>query len=493
LTVKKILSRVLAVAGKLLDPRRPRRMFLALWTGLALVRLPYLIALWPGVVTYDSVEQLNQAAGLIPFSNHHPLLHTLIIKVFYDLGKVLGSVSLGIGLYSLCQTLALTAVFAFALARLRAWGCGRWTFGLSLAFFALYDVHGYFGVTLWKDVLFSAALLALTVCVLEVLLLREHGLSQSRWVWVLFTLSALAVMLLRNNGLYVVALSLLVWLLSLRGLRKRIALVAGICVIVFGLWQSAVFPALNVAPGSVSEALSVPLQQLARIARDHPEGIDEQARAVIAGLFGKATPEALGKRYDPRLSNPVKDEFDDAWFASAAHKKEFVSVWMRLIARYPWTATQAFFAGNYGYFWPGASYWVTSTRIYPNEVGLAPRPRDLVIAPPAVRYLSKTPDYSLQHHTWRYYLSPRTLPVLSLIYRPATAFWALVAAAIAVLRRRRTSLLTAFLPVGILWLTCLASPVFDEYRYAYGLFLCVPVLLWLGFGKSFRTKEKELA
>ena len=43
-----------------------------------------------------------------------------------------------------------------------------------------------------------------------------------------------------------------------------------------------------------------------------------------------------------------------------------------------------------------------------------------------------------------------------------------------------------YLPIFVLWLTCIASPVFCEYRYAYPIF--TSILLYISLNV---TKENE--
>ena len=42
---------------------------------------------FPGIFGYDIDQQTWQITGSVPWNNHHPVLHTLIWKVFYDLEK----------------------------------------------------------------------------------------------------------------------------------------------------------------------------------------------------------------------------------------------------------------------------------------------------------------------------------------------------------------------------------------------------------------------
>lgn len=51
--------------------------------------LPYFLYQYPGIMTPDSINQFEQVLHIIPYSNHHPWLHTLFIGIFYNLGYAL--------------------------------------------------------------------------------------------------------------------------------------------------------------------------------------------------------------------------------------------------------------------------------------------------------------------------------------------------------------------------------------------------------------------
>lgn len=53
-----------------------------LYCLLVLCWLPYLLALYPGVVLPDSLSSVAQSMGDVPISNHHPVLFTLLVKLF---------------------------------------------------------------------------------------------------------------------------------------------------------------------------------------------------------------------------------------------------------------------------------------------------------------------------------------------------------------------------------------------------------------------------
>ncbi|MBR1555744.1 MAG: hypothetical protein IJ644_10215, partial [Oscillospiraceae bacterium] len=65
---------------------------LIFWGSVGLMFLcwfPYFLYLYPAEVTADSISELNQAEGNEALSNHHPLAHTFMIKIFFDLGNFL--------------------------------------------------------------------------------------------------------------------------------------------------------------------------------------------------------------------------------------------------------------------------------------------------------------------------------------------------------------------------------------------------------------------
>ena len=55
---------------------------------IVLCRLPWLLYSYPGILTPDSINQFEQVLGMVPFSNHHPWVHTMTISFWYHLGSL---------------------------------------------------------------------------------------------------------------------------------------------------------------------------------------------------------------------------------------------------------------------------------------------------------------------------------------------------------------------------------------------------------------------
>ena len=55
--------------------------------------------------------------------------------------------------------------------------------------------------------------------------------------------------------------------------------------------------------------------------------------------------------------------------------------------------------------------------------------------------------------------------------------------------KKKYKYLLVYLPTFILWLTLIASPAYCEYRYAYPIFLALPVYLGMNFIKEGNNED----
>ena len=77
-------------------------------------------------MTPDSLSQFSQATGLTAYSDHHPLLHTLLFEALYRIGFFLTrNVYMGIAAYTLFQMAVLAGVETFCLSVLSRLGATR--------------------------------------------------------------------------------------------------------------------------------------------------------------------------------------------------------------------------------------------------------------------------------------------------------------------------------------------------------------------------------
>ena len=68
------------------------------------------------------------------------------------------------------------------------------------------------------------------------------------------------------------------------------------------------------------------------------------------------------------------------------------------------------------------------------------------------------------------YIDKREIPLISMMFSVGFAFWIIVICLGYKIYQKEYKYILIYLPIFILWLTCIASPVFCEFRYAYPMF-----------------------
>ena len=127
--------------------------------------VPVFLAYYPSVFAYDAEGQLYQVIAQ-DYSTHHPLLHTLFLGGFFQLGgKVFGSYQTGMALHSLVQMMMMAAVFGYTLACLYRKGASRILRVMLFCFYGLFPTNSVLAVSTTKDVLFAALVLLYTMSV----------------------------------------------------------------------------------------------------------------------------------------------------------------------------------------------------------------------------------------------------------------------------------------------------------------------------------------
>ena len=228
------------------------------------------------------------------------------------------------------------------------------------------------------------------------------------------------------------------------------------CVVQF-LYANVLLPACNVPSGPFHEMLSVPFQQTARYVREYPEDITEEEYAVIDAILGM---EDLAERYDPNLSDPVKNACTD----DSSTVGPYLKIWLKQFLRHPLVYVEATMNNCYGFFHPNSReyiFWYTTISTNPDLVfdeieGLMP----LKIA---ARYL-----------VMLFESFPLTMPLGNSGCHVWLALYLLCKAR----ERRDKRILIPFASVLMSMLICMACPVFfiNGVRYALPIIYATPLL-----------------
>lgn len=463
-----------------LDRKQQAKVYGACILLVLLCWLPYLLICYPGSMATDGLRQLEQTFGTSPHTNHHPWFSTLLMTWIVERG---GSLERGVFLYVVFQSLVCAAAFGAMCGQIWVQSRSRLWTGLTLAFFALVPTWGAYAQMFIKDTLFYGTFAAFFLCV--VLFVQRKG--RCGWpVWAGMFFFGFVTSMLRNNGLYTVVPTVLLLTLAVRAKapgkadRQRTwlcrAAAAGMAVVIFGscgFWNKTLLPKWGVAPGSVREMLSLPFQQTARYARDYGEELTQEDIAVLDRVLDY---EVIAARYDPRVSDPVKNTYrgedDDL--------KDYFKVWLKCGLRHPDAYMEATLNSMFGYFLPGYRYGNAGGNYFymrESEQGI-----NMPFAhPDQVR--------GLDYYTRLWCVTPG----LMLLNVPGTFSWLLILCTAALLRKRKWTDLLVTLPVWLSLGICCISPVNGLVRYMLPIMAVTPLMLFYVRGVLREPERKDVS
>lgn len=458
-----VVTALFRLTGKLSVPSRARRapdkrIFAVMWGLIFLCWTPYLLTFYPAGIVGDGALTLEDAMTPgVPASNHWVVLYILTIRFFLWLGGLVKSdPHFGVFLYALAQSLVFSAVCAAVSYKLWKIGVPRWGAWGCAAMYAISGFFASYGMAVWKDGLFSAGVVCLAIQLWE--LPRDIG-----WKPCLkFALTALFLCFWRNNGIYVLVLCLIAAAVLLRRQAKRIV-VCGLAVLVAAMViQGPVYNALHIKKDSITESISVPLQQIAAVICSGTE-LSEEQQEVLYSILPR---EEWIDKYSPTLSDDIKGnaQIDREYLEN--HFGDFLKVWAQLLPANFGTYVQAYLMQMLGYWQPGVflgnyhDYWIGIQDVMDRGW-----------------HITDWPDVFLGH-SFAQLLGERTEYVPS-----GTAVWLMLLSAALLMgqgkSRRRMLVLAPFLASWAVIMV--AAPIAYAYRYILMIAIGLPILCVLPF------------
>ena len=329
--------------------------------------LPYILLLYPGVMWYDTSNQLlqwNHLPNLFTsgqLTDHHPVFDTAIFGLFVQFGNLLGSGDYGIFLYSLVQSAITACAMAYCLQYMRRIGATYRLVMASLLFICLFPIFPMYSSGMVKDSLFLPVFVLFAIQVAQVV--RGRGEAMVRPLpWTIFLITALLLSLTKKTGVYIVlAVGLLLLLAISNKARLRIVAVWAIAaVVMMVVLPKVVFPVANIQPGGKQEMLAIPFQQSARLMRDHGKELNQEQREAIQNVLG----ENVAERYLNISADPVKGFVWDS--NKDQYLKPYLKTWLEGLVQHPVTYVEAYVGVEYAWLaLPNASDKNIDQRLMP--------------------------------------------------------------------------------------------------------------------------------
>ena len=437
--------------------------FLACALLMLIVWSPIFLRYYPGIATPDSSSQIYQTVGIDKVTDHHPFAHTAIISVFINIGtKLFNSVETGIALYSIFSMCFLATCFSLVLNYLKQIKVPSIVRLVILLWYMFYPINAIYSITMWKDIIFAGIVPLLIIQYIRLIFDTENFLKNKLNIFLCILISVFTI-IIRHNGLYMILLSCPFVIIVLRKYWKKVVPLFLAIFIINSVYNFTIYNILKIPKVSIVEMLSIPLQQIARVEKYHRDELNEETMEKINKLFVK---ENIGDYYNPTLSDDVKWSVDEEYLSN--DKKEFISLWLQLLRPYFKDYVESFISNSYGYYYPEAKNWVYSEATMGEKLEIEQHP--IIKSDKISEYIGKT--------------SSRDNPVVSMLFSVGFIFWVIIVCLGYKIYKKEYKYILVYLPIGILWLTLIASPVFCEFRYAYPLFTTLPLLISLNFTKK---------
>lgn len=290
---------------------------------VGLVWLPfgiYLAGYFPGVMTFDSVDQWRQVVDG-RWVDNQPVLHTAIVWVGVQAG--------GPGLVALFQSVFLAAGLVRLGRSLVEFGADRRAVAVAVAACVLNPAVGLFSVCLWKDVPFTAAVLFMAAAVVRCAAADSHGAPggavRGAILWGLVAAG------LRQNGVAVSATTLAAVAILLPVVRRQAAFGTVGVLLFFGLTRAVAVPVLGLQPMPQIAGLGTVVHEIAAVVHHRPESVEAADWRTLERL---AAPAHWYGGYVCESSHPLQTaEFDAVALEELG--PAVVRVWSRLVRREP--------------------------------------------------------------------------------------------------------------------------------------------------------------
>lgn len=456
--------------------------------------LPYVIIFYPGVLMQDSTIQIKQFFGLeipegssnnsvnlidenVKITNHHPVLHTVILGSCVKIGKMLGNDNLGIFLYTIIQVVLLASALAYIIKFMKELKTNNYIRIFALLIFCFIPVFPFYAVEITKDVPFASLMIFYTIELYKII--KEYAdkkLSKKRVVLIIFI--SLMVCLLRNNGIYVILLSLPFAAISNKINRKNILFATLIVFVLYESFIKLLLPALKISNTGVREMLSVPFQQTARYVKEYGNEVTDEEREIIDKVLGYDT---LASRYVPERSDAVKDEYNKD--ATSEDLKNYFKVWFRQFFKHPNVYVEAFLNNYYGYFYLEGDIEKYTT-------GFIVNCDDDLTKTGKFNY-SYNDKFKGERNAVKHILNiSKKMPVIYWCTNIGLNTWILLIMLGYLIYKKKYKFIVFLLPSLVTLLVCCVSPVNAYFRYELPNIFAMPLIISI-FIDIIKDKEEE--
>ena len=439
--------------------------------------MPYFLRFFPGIMTPDSFNQMWQIEGLIPYSNNHPWIHTMLIKILYNLGYfITKSKNTGIAFYTFFQMVFVSLSFSYTVYILYKNNIKQWFVLLVWAFFFLMPFNAIYSITIWKDIIFSCSILLFSMFIWDQYY-NNYNWSMRRKI--IFCILSVIVCLFRSNGLIAYLVFLFILFFCYRDSFKKIKYPVIISLVIVLIVKNIVMPLFKISASEFVESISIPAQQVAYVIKSDGDISKNELREIkkIASIERLKKDKYRAISYNVSDSTKNNIRVHDKGHYLENNKMKFLKIWIDIGVKNPDKYIQAYVKQTSGYWYYNyGKYWIYRDKMKPghNINHFSIDFYQINLSPKIISYFI---DNGLKATSFVYYK----------IWSPAMSFYVILFSLYLSIYRKN-NILPYVLSISVLLTLLVATPLSCEFRYAYALFICFPPLFLISLCK---LKQKK--
>ena len=469
------------------------KYFAGCFGGIWLCWIPVWLAYYPVIMSYDfhrqSVEVVNSFSVS---STSQPLVHTLLIWCFRQLGLKIGSFQIAFALFALFQQMFLAAALGYSCVMIYRICKKRWVMIGTALFFGLFPLISIFACCTTKDVLFSAFFLFFLLFLLERFVFCQE--KNRRKLDVLVILSGVLMVLFRGNAWYALLPFVLLLPFFCERREKYRILMTGVVLLLLGKGALAgIQVVLGAGSAAETEKYGAMIQCMARVAHIHGAAMPEETRELLKLYI----PEECWDGYNPAIVDGIKTAIcqREGYLPRWENTTGMLSAWLRIGIKYPNEYLDALLEVTRGYW-----FWDDTSHAEMLGIGLEER---MGILYTYNSYEEVAFDGQLQHISKFPWLEEKLeeivsdnsyykYPVISNLFEPAFWAWALLLLVVFCLYDKKYRKLKILLYPLCYFATLLIGPT-AIIRYIYPILFSVPVLfIYVRYGKESQAERGRI-
>lgn len=282
-----------------------KKSFLIIFGAFLISYIPFFLYYYPGSFQYDAINALDQIVGNIPYKDHQPIIYTVFLSLFWNFGKVVfNNGNIGIALCTMVQMISTALVLSYVIYYMAKKNVPTKYRIITFIFLLINPIIPMYTVRIEKSIYFALLLTLVTIQIIEMITNKDEYFKE-KMHYVTLPIEILIMSLLRNNGIYITILLCIILVILYRKYWKNLFLLLVTPIIIFYIVKGPVWNVLNIIPEDAREALSVPVQQFARIIKYEKDSLSDEEYSEIHKYLNMADEEIIEK-YVPTLSDNIK-------------------------------------------------------------------------------------------------------------------------------------------------------------------------------------------